>query len=343
MQSYPKIGIVYLSFYSELYLDDVASALKKITYPKNRVEFIIVDNPHPEHGSSARYINENLMPLSGAELPVITLLSQTTNLGFAGGNNVGINKALELNCQYVFLHNQDGFLDSNCLRNLVEVVEKDKTIGAAQALVLQYPKTNLINTSGNGYHFLGIGFSNNHNKDINKISLPAVYSIGYASGSAVLLRGDLLKKYGLWDEDYFLYHEDVEYSLRLKALGYKTVAASSAKFFHKYNFSRNANKFYYIERNRLGLIISYYHLFTLIFLSPLLIIWDLAMLLTSIFGGWFKEYCKARWYWCKINNWRLWLGKRKIIQTMRVKGDRLLWQPKTSLYLVIKNYLSLRS
>ena len=54
--NYPKIAIIYLSFHSEPYMDDVVSALKKITYPKDRLELVIVDNPHPEYGSSFRYI-----------------------------------------------------------------------------------------------------------------------------------------------------------------------------------------------------------------------------------------------------------------------------------------------
>ena len=85
----PKIAIIYLSFHCEPYLDDVVSALKKVSYPKDRLELVIVDNPHPQSGPSVRAIEEIVMPFSGAELPHVTLLPQKENLGFAGGNNVG--------------------------------------------------------------------------------------------------------------------------------------------------------------------------------------------------------------------------------------------------------------
>ena len=65
----PKVAIVYLSFHSEPYLDDVVAALQKMTYPKDRVELVIVDNPHPTHGSSVRFIEETVLPLSCKELP----------------------------------------------------------------------------------------------------------------------------------------------------------------------------------------------------------------------------------------------------------------------------------
>ena len=50
----PKIAIIYLSFHCEPYIDDVMSALKKLTYPKDKLAFVVVDNPHPEYGSSIR-------------------------------------------------------------------------------------------------------------------------------------------------------------------------------------------------------------------------------------------------------------------------------------------------
>ena len=56
-------------------------------------------------------------------------------------------------------------------------------------------------------------------------NLPAIKEIAYASGAAILMRADLLKANGLWDNDFFLYHEDLEYSFRLRAVGYKIVLA----------------------------------------------------------------------------------------------------------------------
>ena len=91
-----KIAIVYLLYYhNRQHVDDVVSAMKKITYPKDRLEFVIVSNPHPQDGSFVWYVEEAVMPLSGKEIPHVTLLPQKENLGFAGGNNIGARWAME--------------------------------------------------------------------------------------------------------------------------------------------------------------------------------------------------------------------------------------------------------
>ena len=94
-------------------MEDVISALERLTYPKDRVEFVIVDNPHPQYGPSARYIEETIMPKSGVTMPKVTLIANSANLGFAGGNNVGIKYALDNGFDYVCLHNNDAFVAAN--------------------------------------------------------------------------------------------------------------------------------------------------------------------------------------------------------------------------------------
>jgi len=322
MQNYPKVAIVYLSYHSEPYLNGVISGLRQLTYPKGQVEFVVVDNPHPVQGSSVRFLRENLLPLSGAELPHVTILSQSTNLGFAGGNNAGIKWALDNGFDYVFLHNNDGFVAGNFLEPLVEAMEADKNIGAAQSLLMLYPDTDLVNSSGNSFHYLGWGFCNNLRKKIQDLILPPVAETAYGSGAAMMLRADHLRRFGLWDEDFFLYHEDIEYCFRLKIAGYKIAVVRDSIFYHSYSFSRNKEKFYYIERNRLGLMLMYFKWPTLLIIFPAAIFLELGLLLFSAYSGWFAEKLKVYGYWLRPKNWRLWLGKRKRVQAFRSVADR---------------------
>lgn len=322
--NYPKIAIIYLSFHCEPYMDDVVSALKKITYPKDKVEFVIVDNPHPTHGPSVRYIEENVIPLSGKEIPHVTLLAQTENLGFAGGNNVGIEWALQNNFDYVYFHNNDGLMAADSLESLIIEMEKDKTIGAAQSLIMLYPETDLVNTSGNSFQYLGMGFCTNLRKRRDSLNLPKVYETAVASGAAIMMRADLLRQFGVWDKDFFLYHEDIEYSFRLRAFGYRVVTVSDSIFYHKYSFGRNQEKFYYIERNRYGLMLMFFCWPTLILFLPMAIIFDLGLLLFAWRGGWLKEKLAAYRYWLKLSSWKLWLRKRKNIQSSRKVSDRVM-------------------
>ncbi len=318
----PKVAIVYLSFHCEPYIEDVVSALKKMSYPKECVELVIVDNPHPQHGSSVRFLEEQVMSLSGNDLPHITLLAQKENLGFAGGNNVGIKWALDNGFDFVYFHNNDGFVAANFLEPLIDVMEKDKTVGAVQSLLMLYPEADLLNSSGNSFHYLGIGFCNNLRVKKDSLKLEKVFETSYASGAAILMRTDLLRQYGLWDQDFFLYHEDVEYCFRLKIAGYKITVASDSLFYHKYSFSRNQEKFYYIERNRFGVMLMFFKWRTLLLFFPMGVVLELGLLLFATKQGWLKEKLEAYFYWLKLSSWKLWLKKRKYIQSIRKVSDK---------------------
>lgn len=320
----PKVAIIYLSFNSDIYLDDMISALEKNTYPKERAELVVVDNPHPKFGSSMRILEEKLLPISGQSIPHVTLLSQKENLGFAGGNNVGITWAIEHGFDYIYFHNHDGFMAADCLEKLVVAMEHDKQIGAAQSLLLLYPETDLVNTAGNSFHYLGFGYCGSFRVKKSDLKLREVEEVGYASGGSVIMRSTLLKEYGLWDPDFFLYHEDLEYSLRMKAVGYRTVIVRDAIFYHKYQFSRNQDKFYYMERNRFGVMLMYFKWQTLLVLLPMALVMECGLILFAIMNGWFKIKMNIYKYWLTPQHWTLWLKKRKNIQSIRQVPDKVM-------------------
>lgn len=324
MQNYPKIAIIYLSFHCEPYLDDVISSLKKLSYPKEKVELVIVDNPHPQYGSSAAFIEENVLPLSGKEIPHTTLLAQKENLGFAGGNNAGVNWAIANNFEYVYFHNNDGFLAANALEPIVETMENDKTIGAAQSLMLLHPETDCVNSIGNSFHYLGFGFCNGYKMKVADVSLSGPTEISYASGAAFLVSVGVIKKYGAWDDDFFLYHEDLEWSMRLRTVGYKIVIVPNSVFYHKYQFARSIEKYFWMERNRFGTLLMYFRVPTLIMLFPMAVLLEMGLWIFAFRGGWAKEKVAVYKYWLTPKNWSLWLKKRKHIQRIRKVSDRYL-------------------
>lgn len=320
----PRVAIIYLSFHCEPYMDDVIAALEKLTYPKEKVEFIIVDNPHPQYGPSVRFIRETILPKSELTLPKVTLIANEENLGFAGGNNVGIKYALEQGFDYVALHNNDAFVAADFLEPLVAALENDKTIGAAQSLLLLHPETDLINSAGNAMHYLGFGYCWGYRQPARELRFPAVKEINYASGAALMMRADLLRKYGFLDEDFFLYHEDLEYCYRLKSVGYKIILARASVVYHKYQFGRSITKYFWMERNRYGVMLEFFKWPTLFLLLPAACLLEIALIAFAVRGGWFKERLKVYRYWLKIKNWQIWLKKRKYIQSIRVVPDRTL-------------------
>ncbi|MBI5728224.1 MAG: glycosyltransferase family 2 protein, partial [Candidatus Magasanikbacteria bacterium] len=256
--------------------------------------------------------------------PAVTILPQKTNLGFSDGNNQGIRWAIAHGCDYVFLHNGDGFLEAGSLEPLVAAMEGDAKIGVAQSLLVMYPETDLINTSGNLFHFLGFGYCDNYRTPVRSVRFPAQTDISYASGAAVLMRVSLLKEFGLWDEDFFLYHEDCEYSFRLRLAGYRIVLIPASIFYHKYQFSRSIEKFYWMERNRFAILLMFFRWPTLLLLLPMIMALELGLWFFAWQHGWLNKRLVVYRYWLSPDNVAIWLCKRRAVQARRVVGDRYL-------------------
>ncbi len=319
-----KVAVIYLSFHSEPYFPDVVDALKTLNYPKELVEFVIVDNPHPVHGLSNKYVEEHILPLSGKEIPHVTYLPQPENGGFGIGNNAGVAWALDKGFDYVFFHNNDAALGKDCILKLVEAMEADSTIGIAQSMILLFNNKELVNTSGNAFHYLGFGYCNDYQKKLTDLNLPAVYDVPYASGAAFMVRSSVVQALGAWDENFFMYHEDLEWSLRLKINKYRVVCVRDSIFYHKYEFSKSITKFYWMERNRYAVLLMFYKWPTLLLILPILIPLELGLWVFALKGGWVSERVKVLKYWIKPSTWKLWLGKRKQTQAMRQISDKTI-------------------
>lgn len=321
-----KVAIIYLCYSQEpyQYLGRAIDGIAAQTYPKEAQEFLVVYNSFgPDETSACPYIYDQLAK-QALNLPHFTVLEQAKNLGFVGGNNVGIRWAIANGFDYVLLHNADGWFDRLAVEKLVNTMQSDDKIGGAQSLVMLYPETDLINTAGNSFHFLGFGYCGLYRQQRAKCHFASITEVGYLSGAAMMLRADLLKQNGLFDEDFFIYHDDLEYSLRLRSLGYKTAVATNSVFYHQYRFGRNPNKYYLLERNRYATMLMYFKWPTLILLLPIGLLVEIGILFFSLKSGWLASKLKAYEYWLHIDNWRRWLVKRKTVQTRRVVSDRQL-------------------
>lgn len=319
-----KVAIIYLSFHADDYLPDFISALKNLTYSRERLLVVVVDNPHPKFGSSVRAIEMAMIPLSGKEIPEIVILPQKENLGFDGGNNAGARYAIAHGAEYIFFHNDDGFLAPGALEPLVAAMDEDATVALAQSLMILYPETEYVNSAGNSFHYLGFGYCNEYRTLAGQLKDSRVHDISYASGAAVMMRADFLRAHGFWDEDFFMYHEDIEISLRLRSRGYRVVLVPSSIFYHKYQFSRSIKKFYWMERNRYAVLLMYYKVPTIFLLLPMIAIVEAGLLIMSVIRGWWRERLHVYVYWGKPGNWNRWLAKRAEMQKKRTVGDRAL-------------------
>jgi GT2 family glycosyltransferase len=330
--THPRIAVIYLSFHCEPYMPMVLPAMEAITYPQDRIEWVIVDNPHPVHGSSVGYLRREVLPKSGVTLPSVTIIENTENLGFAGGNNRGAEYALAQGFDYVFFLNNDAYPSPDAFEQLVAVLEADKTIGIAQSMILLHQDKKKINSAGNAMHYLGFGYCDAYKRTFSPDAYAPVTDIGYASGAAMMVRADVICDLGAWDPDLFLYHEDMEWSLRVRVLRrLRVVLVRDSVFYHAYDFSRSITKYYWMERNRFVVWFLYLRPWTLFLIFPMMVLMEMGMWIFAFARGWWREKCKVYWYWTQPKHWRLWYAKRR-----RIQGERIMNDAELSDYFVTR-------
>ncbi|OGZ32266.1 MAG: hypothetical protein A2646_01595 [Candidatus Portnoybacteria bacterium RIFCSPHIGHO2_02_FULL_39_12] len=241
----PKVFIIILHWNNLADTLECLESLEKIDYPNYQV--VVIDN-----GSSKKF------PISNFQFPIkLEVIYNEENLGFAGGNNVGIKYALKQGADYVLLLNNDTVVDEEFLKELVKAGESDKKIGLLGSKIYFYDEPKRIWFAGGkispflikGAH---LGLNEIDNGQYNRIR-----NVDYITGCCLLIKRKAIEKIGLLDEDYFLYYEDADWSWRAQKAGYQCVFAPQAKIWHK--CSRGAQEgspsyIYYHLRNSLLLI-----------------------------------------------------------------------------------------
>lgn len=111
----------------------------------------------------------------------------------------------------------------------------------------------------------------------------------------MMVPANVFKKIGLFDESFFMYHEDVDLSYRARLMGYKIKLIANARIWHKYKFGRNANKLYLSERNRLVFILKNYNLIFILLIFPAALINELLLCIFALKEGWFLKKLKSYW------------------------------------------------
>lgn len=300
------------------------ASLEKLNYPKDRLELICVESKG-KIAPVKDWFERTWMPKSGVTLPRITYIFKDEWIGFSGNNNFGLEKAKELGCEYVHLTNEDTYVDPEYIRYAVECAQADPTVGVVQSLLLLGEEPDKVNSTGNAYHYLGFGYSNDYKKDASRITHHASSEeIGYASGAGSLVRISALEGRPLFDEKFSSYHEDTDLCLRLRTRGWKTVVEPRSILWHYYEFGKNKINYYWMERNRYVLMFSYYRLWTLLVLLPMVLVMDVAILVFSLKNGWFDMKRKMYRDLFSRDFWR-WIGeRRRVIQAERKIGDREL-------------------
>ena len=243
MNESPLVSVIVLNYNAGELLVNCVNSLKKSEY--TNLEILVVDNISSD--GSQKKCKE--------QFPDIRLIQNEKNLGYCGGNNVGIREAKG---EFIVILNPDTIVDPNWLNELIIAYDKFGE-GLYQPKILSLNEENIIQSTGNMLHVFGFGFARDKgNKIIDKIE--EIEKIGYASGTCLFTSKKVIDKVGYLDEFLFLYHDDLDLGWRAAQIGINSYHVPKSKIFHveSYSLKWSAKKFYWLERNRNYCLLTHY-------------------------------------------------------------------------------------
>ena len=239
-----KIAIIILNWNGFSDTVECLNSLKKLEYKNYKV--LLVDN------GSANNEGIRLKEM----FPIVHLIQNETNRGFAGGNNDGINWALENGFEYIVNLNNDCIVEKNWLTNLIEGL-KISNADFGSSRIMFYPKTNLICSDGDIIFPDGAAIPENRNKTYTETAkIKAIFSACGAGSiySSECLKSMRIKNNQFFDELYFAYYEDVDLGIRLNIKSYKGISVPEAVVYHKHSATAgkySSLKIFHSEKNRM--------------------------------------------------------------------------------------------
>lgn len=188
-----------------------------------------------------------------ARFPGVELIELEENRGYAGNNNVGIQRALDMGADWVCVLNEDVVLDPHGLEVMVRVGEGDPRIGVVGPIVYHHDEPGVIQSAGGGLTRWWEGFHWGQNEP-DRGQFPAPRDVQWISGCAILVRRAVIEAIGGIDERFFIYWEETEWCVRAGRAGWRLVVAPAARVWHKgvqRNYRPKPSVTYYSTRNRL--------------------------------------------------------------------------------------------
>jgi GT2 family glycosyltransferase len=223
MNSKPFVSVIVLNWNGKSCIHRCLESLSKQTYEK--YEIIVVDNASSDE--SPEIVRRNF--------PRVKLIVNDQNLGFARGNNIGIEHATG---DLIALFNYDAVADSNWLSELVSAILESEKNGIVGGPIYYFEPRDVIWAMGGKIDYLtGLGWHVCQDKTVNECLSEFSEDIDYIPGTALLIKRKVINEIGPLDEDYFLYNDDLDLCFRVKRVGYKCSLVKSAPVWHMVSFS----------------------------------------------------------------------------------------------------------
>lgn len=237
----PLVYLIILNYCGYEDTCECIDSIREINYDNSRI--LIVDNDSQD-GSYDKLLKQ---------YPTIEIIQTGKNLGYAGGNNVGIKYALNKKAEYVGILNNDIGVEKNFLSRIIAKMEENHKIGIAGPAICEWD-SDIIQSCG-----ASINYMTSESKcfmageDYKKISKEDREG-DYVGGACLIVRREVFDKISLLPENYFLFFEETEFCVRAKKYGYLVCGIPEARIWHKESASVNKNselKTYLLDRNKI--------------------------------------------------------------------------------------------
>jgi GT2 family glycosyltransferase len=244
MTATPSVAIVILNWNNALDTLECLDSVFQIDYPA--YDPIVVDN-----GSSDDSVNR-----IRSKYPGVELLETGKNLGYGGGNNVGIRHAIKDGASYVFVLNNDTLVAPTILKELVQVAESNPKIGIVGPIVLLHEPQDVLYSAGSFIDWKkGATWHRGLYQPAGQYTeLQKPEPVDFIAGCGMLVRRDLIEAAGYLDPRYYLNFEDVEWCVRAHRHGFEVYFAPGAVIWHKDSATMGRGSpvhTYYLTRNGL--------------------------------------------------------------------------------------------
>ncbi len=242
---WPKVSVVVLNYNGKQHLADCLSSLLELDYPTEKLELLLVDNASAD--DSVAFVRQNF--------PRVRVVQNPDNLGFAAGNNRGAEAATG---EYVALLNNDTRVDPQWVKELVRPCLEEEDVVCTASKMLSWDGK-MVDFACSAMNFHAFAFQPDHGlPDTFHERIPLLF----ACGGAMLIRRDVFLDVGGFDEDYFIYFEDMDLGWRLWIEGYRVLFSPAAVVYHRLHATMDAftgfRKWVLFERNALMTLLKNY-------------------------------------------------------------------------------------
>jgi GT2 family glycosyltransferase len=259
-----KLAVIIINYNGKDLITKCLNSFSKIMkdYPTNldSLELVVVDNGSTD--GSREYLEQ--LRVNGLKLKIIF---NRENLGFTGGNNVGIKYALKSGVDYIMLLNNDILIKDAFWVPMVDYLDKNKDVGVIGPKIYFAPgyefhrdrysddeRGNVIWYAGGIIDWDNVYTSHRGVDEVDIGQYDQIEETDFITGCCLMAGKEVWQKTGYLDDNYFLYYEDSDYSMRVKKLGWKTVYFPKAEIWHMNAGSSKVGsnlQDYYLTRNRL--------------------------------------------------------------------------------------------